>query len=98
MKAYKILKHYPGLNDYFQEGDIIYNFPIEGNYPLSIPSNQFFVPELANVYKKILHQQKDPFLWADNVENNPEYFMELEMIEIQSEGNTVILSTWSELK
>jgi len=93
MKAYKILKRYPALPDYFQEDDIIYHYPIEGNYPLSMPSNQSFVVERADVYKKILHQQKDPFLWADHVENNPDYFMRLDLIEIQSEGNTVTLNT-----
>lgn len=93
MKAYKILKPYPGLPDYFQEDDIIYHYPIEGNHEFVTNSNQHLVPELANVYKKILHQQKDPFLWSDHVENNPDYFMKLDLIEIQSEGNTLTLNT-----
>lgn len=67
-KVYKILKRYPSLNECFQVGDFIYYAPIEGEY------EKGFIPSIAYVYKKILHQQKDPFIWQDEVENNPEFF------------------------
>lgn len=68
VKVYKILKRYPSLNEYFQVGDFIYYTPSYGE------DKQGFIQSKACVYKKMLHQQKDPFIWQDEVENNPEFF------------------------
>lgn len=67
-KIYKVLKRYPSLGEYFQIGDYLYYSPIEGEH------TEGFYPSKAFVYRKAMHLQKDPFIWAEEVENNPEFF------------------------
>lgn len=81
MRIFKILKRYPSLNTYFNVGDLLYYFPIEdGEY--SFKEGVAHIPAKYFCYKKIFHQQKDPFLWKEDVENNPEFFKEIENLYI----------------
>lgn len=80
MKTYKILKLYPSLDEIFQVGDIIYYYPMIGEK--TIKNNMITCPASVFCYKKIFHQQNDPFITKDEVENNPEFFQQVEIVNI----------------
>lgn len=81
MRIFKLIKRYPSLDKSFQEGDIFYYFPMQdGEY--SVKNNTQSFPAQYFVYKKLFHQQNDPFIWREHVENNPEFFREVENLYI----------------
>lgn len=71
MKIYQILKTYPGLNPEFKVGDVLYNC-----------GEEYDGYAYMNIYKKILHQQTSPSIFAPHVEDNPEFFKPVQ-IEIK---------------
>ena len=78
-KIYRILKRYPGLNEIFQIGDIVYEYKIKGdNNPGNSPGKypRGFLFDMT-VYKKPFSQSQDPWIPYDHV-LNPEFFEEID--------------------